>query len=391
MKLRSVMITLALLLGGCVSQPMPEGFERSDDFDQVEAAKTRISLGLTYLKNGNFSQAKQNLDRALEFAPRLADSHYSIAYYYQLVGEVSRAEEAYDNALKLAPRNPDIANSYGAFLCQQSRYKEAKEFFNKAVNSQTYSSSAETYENMALCSLSQSRPDDALEYLHTALKHSPSRAKSLFLLTEVLVSEKQYEEAKATLVRYQRVARVSPNSLWLAVQIESGLNQPQNAKGYGDMLLSLYPGHAATQKYRDEMVQLIPVAQVVSKPKPPPVTIPEPPPKPSPTMVKPDTSSTPVAELNDVVSEAPPEVSMKAVSTAVIETPVEPNQIELDSFQSALQHIVQTGENLYRISLKYNVRMDRLIEWNQLEASGKVFQGQQLWIVDPAQANNAQE
>ena len=54
MKLRSVMIVLALLLSGCVSQPMPEGFERSDDFDHIEAAKTRISLGLTYLRNGNY-------------------------------------------------------------------------------------------------------------------------------------------------------------------------------------------------------------------------------------------------------------------------------------------------------------------------------------------------
>lgn len=367
MILRSVVIALALLLSGCVSQPLPEGFESSDDFDQVEAAKTRISLGLTYLRNGNFSQAKQNLDKALEFAPRLADAHYSIAYYYQLVGEVSRAEEYYENALKLAPRNPDIANSYGAFLCQQSRYKEAKDFFNKAVNSQTYSNSAETYENMALCSLSQSQSKDALDYLRTALKHNPTRAKSLFLFTEVLIAEKQFEEAKTALTRYQRVARVSPNSLWLAVQIESGLKQPQNAKGYGDMLLSLYPSHPATQKYRDQMAELIPVAQVVSKPKPPvarpPITIPKP--------VKPDPTGT------------PPSNPIEVVTKGEVDTPVNQGLVE--------KHTVQAGENLYRISLKYNVRLARLIEWNQLDPSGKVFEGNQLWVIDPTQANNAQE
>ena len=70
-----------------MSQPLPDGFKDPDDFDTVAAAKTRISLGLTYLKNGNYSQAKFNLDKALQFAPRLADAHYSIAYYYQVVGE----------------------------------------------------------------------------------------------------------------------------------------------------------------------------------------------------------------------------------------------------------------------------------------------------------------
>lgn len=380
MKLRSVMIVLALLLSGCVSQPMPEGFERSDDFDHIEAAKTRISLGLTYLRNGNYSQAKQNLDRALEFAPRLADAHYSLAYYYQLVGEVSRAEQAYEDALQLAPRNPDIANSYGAFLCQQSRYKEAKEFFDQAVNSQTYSNSAETYENMALCSLNQSQPEDAIGYLRTALKHSPTRAKSLFLLTEVLVAEQQYDQAKVTLTRYQRVARVSPNSLWLAFQIEAGLAQPESAKGYGDMLLSLYPSHPVTQKYREQMAQLTPVPKVVTKP---PVEL---------------TSFPTVAEAPDLApknSQPKPVDAAVEVSDELPEIIVEPIAILVESpdvsAESAFQHIVQAGENLYRISLKYNVKLARLVEWNQLESSANVFQGQQLWIVDPAQANNVKE
>ena len=64
----------------------------------------------------------------------------------------------------------------------------------------------------------------------------------------------------------------------------------------------------------------------------------------------------------------------------------------MQSFQGlAEKHTVQAGENLYRISLKYNVRLARLIEWNQLDPSGKVFEGNQLWVIDPTQANNAQE
>ena len=392
MVMRSLIFALVIVLSGCVSQPMPEGFERTDDFDQVEAAKTRISLGLTYLRNGNYTQAKHNLDKALEFAPRLADAHYSIAYYYQIVGEVVRAENAYEDALRLAPRNPDIANSYGAFLCQQSRYEEAKSFFEKAVNSQTYANSAETYENMAICSLSQSQTSDAINYLRTALNHQPTRGKSLLLLSEVLVEQEQFEEAKQVLIRYQRVARVSANSLWLAVQIESGLGQAENAKGYGDMLLSLYPGHELTQKYRIEKDNYLPKAQVVNKPKSAtePVMVPQS----TPEDVKAPVAKTvqnvqPQDTMVETTEDLEPNVP--AIVTAdpelMVDTTTKENMLE----ESALQHIVLAGENLYRISLKYNVKMQRLIEWNQLDSNGAVYQGMKLWIVDPALTNSVSE
>ena len=361
---RLTFAVLLLVLAGCVSQPLPEGFESSDDFDQVEAAKTRISLGLTYLRNGNYSQAKQNLDKALDFAPRLADSHYSIAYYYQMVGEDSRAESAYEDALSLDPRNPDIANSYGAFLCQQGRYEEAKAFFEQAVNSQTYANSAETYENMALCSLSQQQPNDAIEYLQTALNHQPTRAKSLLLLAETLTAEGQFTDAKAALVRYQRVARVNPLSLWLAVQIEAGLGEVDKAKGYGDMLLSLYPAHSVTQIYREKMVDLLPMPQVISKTK---------------------------------VEKALPEIQETRAEKRTESVPVKQTVDERPSAAGVLantlvtHHQVQKGENLYRISLKYNVKLQRLIDWNELDQSGNVQLGMRLWVIDPKTVDLAEE
>jgi type IV pilus assembly protein PilF len=67
-----------MLLSGCVSQN-DQSF--GQNFDHLKAAKTRVSLGLTYLKNGNYRQAKFNLDKALEFAPRSADANFDMAYY----------------------------------------------------------------------------------------------------------------------------------------------------------------------------------------------------------------------------------------------------------------------------------------------------------------------
>ncbi|MDM7859696.1 type IV pilus biogenesis/stability protein PilW [Alteromonas sp. ASW11-36] len=400
MFLRSAIIVSMILLSGCVSEPLPEGFERSNDFDQVEAAKTRISLGLTYLKNGNYTQAKINLDKALEFAPRLADAHYSMAYYYQLVDEVVRAEESYKNALKLDSRNPDIANSYGAFLCQQSRYEEAKEFFMRAVNSQSYANSAETYENMALCSLSQNRSLDAINYLNTALNHQPTRAKSLFLLAELQAQAGQYNEAKQTLARYQRVARVSADTLWLSVQIERGLGEYEMAEGYGEMLMRMYPGHRLTKRYITSIEEQAEQTVRVTR-KPAPIEDTPLPAQDAEEVVEPEPVVTP-PETTQVEPEPEPEVETRVTpNDDVTETPevVIPVTPEVSSATGTpvmdgdrvIKHQVAKRENLYRISLRYNVKIQSLIEWNNLPESGAIDYGMLLWVVDPATIESEQE
>ena len=270
-----IVLSLMIALTGCVSETQPGAF--SSEFDQQEAAKTRVSLGLTYLKNGNYSQAKQNLDKALAFAPRLAETHYGLAYYYQVVGESERADESYQTAMSLAPRDANIANSYGAFLCQDGRYEEAKRFFMQAVNAKQYANSAETYENMALCAQSQGEGEDAIEYLNSALKHQPGRAKTLFILTEMYVATEQYELAAETLRRYEKVARVSADSLWMAIEIAKGQGDLRAANGYGDMLLRMYPNSPLARLYIERQKTVPqPVVKVKTKPQSQVVSVPAP-------------------------------------------------------------------------------------------------------------------
>lgn len=376
-KLRSIIVLSVILLTACVSEPLPEGFKDADDFDPVNAAKTRISLGLTYLQNGNYSQAKFNLDKALQFAPRLADAHYSMAYYYQLVGEIELAEEAYQTAMDFEPNNADIANTYGAFLCRQGKYDKAKKYFLKAVNSDNYVSTAETYENLALCSKSQGQLEDAKTYLQSAINHQPSRGKSLFLLTELQIENAQWPEAKQSLNRYEKVARVSAESLWMHIQIEEGLGNKDSAMGYGDMLIRMYPRHNRTQQY----VKL----RVKARPKP----------LPKASKVKSITANRVTAPQADTsVSESAvkpaKDYQVDDVSTVSAEKVPQPSMPQLAadassdvSKQTTTHHVVKKGENLYRISLLYNVKIKSLQAWNNLEEGASLFVGKKLVVVDP--------
>jgi type IV pilus assembly protein PilF len=386
LKIISIVFIVLMLLSGCISQN-DQSFGKN--FDHLKAAKTRVSLGLTYLKNGNFSQAKFNLDKALEFAPRSADANFAMAYYYQNVGELELAEKAYQFAMDLEPKNANIANSYGAFLCQNGDYEKAKTYFLKAVNTSSYISSAETYENLALCSRSQGRPEDVIQYLRSAVNHQPGRANSLFLLTRSLIETQQWQEARIILRRYEKTSQISPQSLLMAMKIERGTGNDNAAKGYSDMLLSIFPNHPVTKSLLNNQ-QLFPktasktikrpvvtkTAKTVSL-----VVIPPPIKKPSSNILvqpKNNDSLTVVKNANIDNDDMTHSSEVEAETLPELISQVEPEILDTPDF-----HIVAKGENLYRISLLYNIKMQRLIDWNGLVDASAIYDGKKLSLVAP--------
>lgn len=378
-------LSAIIFTSGCVSNSQSGLY--GGNFDHEEAAKTRMSLGLTYLQNNNYTQAKKNLDKALEFNPRSADVQFAMAYYYQLVGDNLRAEEYYETAIDLAPNNGDIANSYGAFKCQNGEYEKAKAYFFDAINNRLYANAAQTYENLALCAQSQGKLDEAIGYFQDALKHQPARGKSLFLLSELYTVSEQWELAESTLRKYERVAKVTPDSLWLAYEIAKGKGDLETAKGYGEMMMSLFPESELTKRY---LVQRESMQNRVVK------TVKSTQPNDSETQISENQTNTDgltqtssndkeneksVAQDNDAQRQSQSNNTDNA-PTATANTPEKAQNTEL-SVQSDKFHVVKEGENLYRISLLHNIKMATLQEWNNLENTGAIIAGQTLWLVPP--------
>ena len=379
-------LSAIIFTSGCVSNSQSGLY--GGNFDHEEAAKTRMSLGLTYLQNNNYTQAKKNLDKALEFNPRSADVQFAMAYYYQLVGDNLRAEEYYETAIDLAPNNGDIANSYGAFKCQNGEYEKAKAYFFDAINNRLYANAAQTYENLALCAQSQGKLDEAIGYFQDALKHQPARGKSLFLLSELYTVSEQWELAESTLRKYERVAKVTPDSLWLAYEIAKGKGDLETAKGYGEMMMSLFPESELTKRY---LVQRESMQNRVVK------TVKSTQPNDSETQISENQANTgglaqtssndkenekSVAQDNDAQRQSQSNNSDNA-PTATANTPEKVQNTEL-SVQSDKFHVVKEGENLYRISLLHNIKMATLLKWNNLENTGAIIAGQTLWLVPPS-------
>lgn len=242
-RLFSAAIALSLL-SGCVTQTTIKGSDKpvfQNQFDPVEAAKTRIALGLNYLKNGDTSQAKFNLERAMKYAPDFADAHNSMAYYYQVVKEPGLAQQSYLRAIEIDKNNPDTLNNYGAFLCKLGEYDQAVHYLYQAIAIPSYIRVAETYDNLGVCALEHDKFDDAMGYLQSSLSHNPYRATTLLNLAALHYAKSEYLESKKYLDRLEKNARFSSRGVMLRYKVEKKLGNLESAKSFGGILVKMFP------------------------------------------------------------------------------------------------------------------------------------------------------
>jgi type IV pilus assembly protein PilF len=238
-----IALSSVLALTGCVSEQSYVGSDKpvSDrSFDNIEAARTRISLGLNYLRRGDTSQAKYNLERARSFAPNSAEVHSALAYYYQSVGEEKQAEEYFRLAIQKDANYADAYNNYGAFLCQLHRYDEAEQLLLKAISRPGYIRVAESYENLALCQLQQNNFSKAKSYLESSVSHNTTRITSLTMQAGLSYAMGDNRAAKNQLDRISRLGRVSARTVLLSYLIAEKNGDRDTMQSAEQLLLTLY-------------------------------------------------------------------------------------------------------------------------------------------------------
>ena len=246
-------LTTALVsLSGCVTQK----YENSktpvvqNESSNTEIAMTRISLGLGYLKMGNTTQAKLNLEKAKRFSPNLVQVYTAFAHYYETVGEDELTISSYEKALSLKPDDADTLNNYGVFLCRKERLPEAEQQFLKAIAVPTYLLVSKSYENLALCQLKALDFEKAEFYLNKAIDHSPANASILYQMMRLQYAKGEYHQALAYAKRYEKATRrFTPESLSLSYKIYTALGNQRIAKNYGAMLVKMFPESWHSQQY----------------------------------------------------------------------------------------------------------------------------------------------
>ncbi|WP_419571786.1 type IV pilus biogenesis/stability protein PilW [Rheinheimera sp.] len=400
-------VVLCIPLTACVTETTVTAADRQHqpNRNMTEAARTRVALGINYLQVGDKSQAKYNLDKALQMAPQLAELHNALAYYYQQVQDHDAVVESYRQAMALEPDNADSYNNFGAYLCQQGQYQQAEQLLLEAIERPGYFRVADSYENLALCALEQNDFSKTRHYLNLSLTHNATRPSAQFNSAALYYATKQLELAAQTLELMQRASQLSAPVLLLSYQVAQELQHWPAMQEAEQQLLSLYPQSrealllsqqqltksefsALRQRYlasteadaTDSATQ--PRIKIVRKK----AAVEASKKAARQHQVKANESLAGIAQqygvtMSDLISwnALRPGESLQEGQWLNLNEPASTKQNTL-----AQRHLVTPGETLSQISLRYNIKLAHLLQWNNLTEQSPLRAGQFIYLKDPA-------
>jgi len=177
-----------------------------DELQKIKTAKINAQLGIAYLEQNNIQRSKQKLMKAIDLAPNIPETWYSMAYFYEATGNPEEAKRHYLKAIAIAPYRGDSQNNYGTFLCRKGEYKASISHFMLAVQDRNYLDPSDAYENAGLCA--QKIPDlaGAEDYFEQAIAEDPSRPVSLIKLAEISFKKGELESSEKHLDQFLAVS-----------------------------------------------------------------------------------------------------------------------------------------------------------------------------------------
>ncbi len=215
-------------------------------------AESNVQLGVGYLQQGKIDAALEKIKKALKAEPDYPEAHSSIALVYQQLNEDEKAREHYETALELQPANGAIHNNYANLLCKIGKPLEAEPHYLQALKSRGYRTPAQALENLGSCLMQIPDVDKAEKYLRQALQINPKLPGALLQMVRVGLERKRYMSGRAYLQRYQEVAKMSPQSLVLGIQVETMLGDKKTAMDYESQLRRTFPDSDETAKLMED-------------------------------------------------------------------------------------------------------------------------------------------
>jgi len=118
-------VALAVATLGCVSDDNNSARtkDEQDRTQRQKAAALNAQLGSDYFRQGNWIEAKEKLERALEQDPRNPQAHMVAGLLYDRLGEAAKAESHLQRAVSLDEKDAQLRNAYAVFLCTHGKYQ----------------------------------------------------------------------------------------------------------------------------------------------------------------------------------------------------------------------------------------------------------------------------
>lgn len=240
----AVLALSGLILGGCVTTTTgPADLEPGD-----EAGEYNYQLGVRYLQQKNYEVARDRLERALEFEPRMGKAHMTLGMAYEGLGNLRLATESYESSVRVEPRNFVLQDGYAVFLCRQRDFDKAVKYFDRAASHPENDTAATTLTNAGKCMMQKPDTAAAEAFYRQALERNVDYGEALLQLCLLKFRQEDFLGSRAFLQRFMSANRTTPGVLYLAAEIEGKLGNDRGRTEYINQLLREFPESPEARK-----------------------------------------------------------------------------------------------------------------------------------------------
>lgn len=242
-----VLCVAVVAISGCVTESSTARKKPAPDPQELSQINTR--LGLEYARGGQYEQAVDRLEKALDYDGRNVDAHVAMALVRTQLGEVDLAEKHYREALALRRDDGVILNNFGQFMCRVGKVEKGEELLLRATELPLYPTPEAAWTNAAACALIDDREVVAEERFRKALTINPRLSGALFPMARISYEKGEFLSARGYLHRLAEVANPqSAAALLLGVKVERALGNKDAEASYALLLRKRYPNSDETQE-----------------------------------------------------------------------------------------------------------------------------------------------
>lgn len=169
----TIILLTVLLLAGC------SGKKRKED------ASVHLTLGISYLTEGNASKALSELMNAEGNDPRNPEIQAALGQAYMMKQAFDLAEKHFQRAYAMEPKNPRYAHNLGALYLSLKRFPDARQYFTKAANNLLFQQPEVAWAGIGYSYFNEGSYLDAVTAYEKAVTTNPRYAPGYVYLGEV--------------------------------------------------------------------------------------------------------------------------------------------------------------------------------------------------------------
>lgn len=210
-----LVLLMLLPLSGCISAK-----DKTD-------GKVHYTLGLSYLREPNYSLALKQFLLAAEANPDDPNIHLSMGQTYQLVRAYDEAEKSYKKALRLSDASfaPICQNNLGALYLDMKRWDDAIFYFTLAAKNLLFQNPEVANAGIGYAHFNKGDMLTAISFYKKSLESNPNYATARVRLAEAYEA---FGKTDLALKEYQEVVKIAPNNP--VIQFQFGLSSAKLGK-----------------------------------------------------------------------------------------------------------------------------------------------------------------